>query len=69
MPQLIALVERTLDVDKLKKQTISQVLDQLETQAGEADKATVALARQALQLLPILAEMNFEDVYLRYVTK
>ncbi len=69
MPQLMGLVERTLDVNKLKKQTVSQVLAQLEAQAGEADKSTVALARQALELLPILAEMNFEDVYLRYGVK
>jgi hypothetical protein len=69
MPQLMALVERTLDVNKLKKQTVSQVLAQLDAQAGEADKSTVALARQALELLPILAEMNFEDVYLRYGVK
>lgn len=69
MPQFMALVDRTLDVNSIKKQTVSQVLDQLEAQAGEADQPLVAEARAALAVLPILAEMNFEDVYLRYVGK
>lgn len=69
MPQLMALVDRTLDVNSIKKQTVSQVLDQLEAQAGEADQPLVAQARAALAVLPILTEMNFEDVYLRYVGK
>ncbi|GIK42057.1 MAG: hypothetical protein BroJett011_58900 [Chloroflexota bacterium] len=69
MPQLMALVDRTLDVNLIKKQTVSQVLDQLEAQASEADQPLVAQARTALAVLPILAEMNFEDVYLRYVGK
>lgn len=69
MPQVLALVDRTLDVNKLRKLTVSQVLDQFEALASEADKPLVAQARQALALLPILAEMNFEDVYLRYTGK
>jgi hypothetical protein len=66
IPQLLAVVDRTLNVNTLKKQTVSQVLDQVEAQADEADKPIVAQGRQALALLPILSEMNFEDVYLRY---
>jgi hypothetical protein len=69
MPQLMALVDRSLDVNSIKKQTVSQVLDQLEAQASEADQPLVAQARAALAVLPILAEMNFEDVYLRYMGK
>jgi len=69
MPQLMAAVDRTLDVNKLKKQTVGQVLGQLETRAAEADKPLVAQARQALTLLPFLADANFEDIYLRYVTR
>jgi hypothetical protein len=69
LPQLVTLVERTLEVNKLKKQTVGQVLEQLEARAAEADKPVVVQAREALKLLPILADMNFEDVYLRYVAK
>jgi len=66
MPQIMAVVDRTLDVNKLKKQTVSQVLDQLEAKAAEADKPTIALARAALVLLPFLADADFENIYLRY---
>ena len=69
MPKVMAVVERTLDVDKLKKQSVAQVLDKLEAQAAQGDRPIVAQARAALALLPILAEANFEDVYLRYMEK
>jgi uncharacterized membrane protein YqiK len=69
IPQVIAMVDRTLDVNKLKKQTVNQVLEQLTTKATAEDKPLVAQAREALALLPILADMNFEDVYLRYTAK
>jgi hypothetical protein len=69
MPQLMAAVDRTLDVNKLKKQTFSQVLDQFEAQASADDKPLAAKARAALALLPFVADANFEDVYLRYATK
>jgi uncharacterized membrane protein YqiK len=66
LPQLMSLVDRTLDVNKLKKETVAQVLAQLEEQAADADKPLVAQARAMLVLLPLMADMNFEDVYLRY---
>jgi uncharacterized membrane protein YqiK len=69
MPQLMAAVDRTLDVNKLKKQTFSQVLDQFEAQAAVGDKPLAVKARAALALLPFVADANFEDVYLRYTTK
>jgi uncharacterized membrane protein YqiK len=69
MPQLMAVVDRTLDVNKLKKQMVGQVIEQLEAQAAEADRPLIAQARAALAVLPILAEMNFEDIYLRYMAK
>ena len=47
----------------------SQVLDQLEDKAADADKPLVAQARAVLVLLPFVADMNFEDVYLRYAVK
>jgi uncharacterized membrane protein YqiK len=64
VPQLVAVVEHTLNVNELKQQTVAQVLDQLALAAAEADKPLVDRARTALTSLPILAKMNFEDVYL-----
>jgi hypothetical protein len=69
LPQVLAVVDRTLNVNTLKKQTVSQVLDKVEAQASEADRPIVAQGRKALALLPILSDMNFEDVYLRYAAK
>jgi hypothetical protein len=69
MPQLMAAVDRTLDVNKLKKQTFSQALDQFEAQAAADDKPLAVKARAALALLPFVADANFEDVYLRYMAK
>ena len=66
LPQLMSLVDRTLDVNKLKGQTVSKVLAQLEDKAAEADKPLVAQARAMVVLLPFLADANFEDIYLRY---
>jgi hypothetical protein len=69
MPHLMAAIDRTLDVNKLKKQTFSQVLDQFEAKASADDKPLAAKARAALELLPFVADANFEDAYLRYATK
>jgi flotillin len=66
LPHLMSLVDRTLDVNKLKGQTVSKVLAQLEDKAAEADKLLVAQARAMVVLLPFLADANFEDIYLRY---
>jgi hypothetical protein len=66
LPLLISLVDRTLDVNKLKKATVIQVLTQLEDKAADADKPLVAQARAMLVLLPFMADMSFEDLYLRY---
>jgi len=66
MPQLMSLVDRTLDVNQLKKETVAEVLTRLEDKAAEADKPLVAQARAMLVFLPFMADMNFEDVYLRY---
>jgi hypothetical protein len=69
MPQVMALVDRTLNINELKKQTVGQVIEQLAAQASEADQPLVAQAKAIAAFLPILADANFEDVYLRYVTK
>jgi hypothetical protein len=67
LPQLMSLVDRTLDVNKLKGKTVNQVLGQLEDKAAEADRPLVAQARTMLVLLPFVADSDFESMYLRYV--
>ncbi len=68
MPQFIQLADLKLESNKLKNQTISQVIEQLEVKADMADKPLLAQARAVLKLLPVLADMSFEDAYLHYTS-
>jgi uncharacterized membrane protein YqiK len=65
VPELIQIAERTLDVDKLKGQTVGEVLTTLSKRASAEDRPKVEKAQQALALLPIINDLPFEDVYLR----
>ncbi len=69
MPQLMKVIDRTLEVDTLKQQTMAQVLDQLDRQAAEADRPLIAQVRPAFTLFPFLANLKFEDMYLHYATR
>jgi len=69
MPELIALVDRTLDNKKFSGQSVKQVLEQLEAEVAENDRPLLAQARAALTMLPFMGDSNFEDIYLRYMTK
>jgi uncharacterized membrane protein YqiK len=68
LPELMALVERTLDVNTLKKKSVREVLDMLDERAAEADKPLLAKARVMVTLMPFIADTNFEDMYLRYLS-
>ena len=69
VPTIMKIAERTLDMNKLKGQTVAQVLTQLAKQASADDKETVEKARQALATLPIINDLPFEEVYLRATMK
>ena len=65
VPELIQIAERTLNVDKLKGQTVGEVLTTLSKRASVEDRPKVEKAQQALALLPIINDLPFEEVYLR----
>jgi hypothetical protein len=65
VPELIQIAERTLDVNKLKGQTVGDVLNTLLTRASDEDRPKVEKAQQALAMLPIINDLPFEEVYLR----
>jgi hypothetical protein len=69
VPQLIHLAENVLDVNKLKGQTVREVLTMLHNQTKGEDKAAVAKAQKLLADLPILNDLSFEELYLRVATK
>lgn len=69
VPELMKIAERTLDMNKLKGQSVAQVLAQLARQASAADKPAIEKAQKALANLPIINDLPFEEVYLRATTK
>lgn len=69
VPEIIHLAEKTLDVNKLKGQSVGEVLATLARRVGAEERATVEKAQQALALLPIVNDLPFEEVYLRATAK
>jgi hypothetical protein len=69
VPALIQIAEKTLDVDKLKGQTVREVLVTLSKRASAEDRVTVEKAQQALAQIPIINDLPFEEVYLRAMAK
>ncbi len=65
VPELIQLADKTLEVDKLKGQTVGEVLNMLSQRASAEDRVKVEKAQQALAQLPIINDLPFEEVYLR----
>ena len=69
VPQLIKIAEKTLDVNKLKGQTVAQVIATLVQRTTGDDKATIEKAQKSLAMLPLINDLPFEEVYLRATTK
>jgi hypothetical protein len=65
LPQLIALTERTLDIDKLKGKTVAQVAAEVERKTSGEDRELAERAHRLITALPIVADMPFDEVYLR----
>ncbi len=65
VPELIRIAEKTLDVNKLKGQTVRDVLATLSKRAAAEDRPLVEKAQQALAQIPIINDLPFEEVYLR----
>ena len=68
VPELVALVEKRLDVNALSGRTVNQVLARLGERATAEEQPLVKQAREALAALPIIGELPFEEVYLRATT-
>ncbi len=66
LPQVMALVSRTLDMKEIKSKPISEVVTLLEQQATEDDRPLVSQIQTVLTLLPFLADMSLEDLMARY---
>ena len=69
VPQLIKITDKTLDVNKIKGQTVAQVVTMLVQRTTGDDKATIEKAQKSLAMLPLINDLPFEEVYLRATTK
>lgn len=62
LPQLMAVVGRTLDMGKLEGLTVGDIVAKLETEADESDQSIVKKARQLLEALPFLGQQTVESL-------
>lgn len=69
VPDVIRLVQKNLDVNKLKGQSVGEVLTALERKVGESDRPVVEKAQKAIAALPLINDLPFEDFYLRATVK
>jgi uncharacterized membrane protein YqiK len=65
VPELIAMVEKKLDLETIKSLPVKDVLVQLSEKATRKEKQSIEKAQQALAQLPVLNELPFEELYLR----
>ena len=68
VPEFIKIAEKTLDVNKLKGQTVREVLTTLSKRAAAKIVRGGEGAESAGQL-PIINDLPFEEVYLRAMAK
>jgi len=64
VPKVMTLVEDNLDVNALKGDTVAQMLAKLASKADAKDQATIEQARHALELMPVIKDLPFEELYL-----
>ncbi len=69
LPDILNLIEKKLDVNKLKGQSVGEVLAMLSKQVNAPDLPKVEKAQKALAALPVVNDLPFEEVYLRATAK
>jgi hypothetical protein len=69
MPEIIAMIEKKMDLEAIKNQSVREVLVALSEKATKKEKAVIEKAQQALETLPVLNDLPFEELYLRLTVK
>lgn len=69
VPEILRLTEKTLDINKLKGQSVSEVMAILQQRVKAEDRPAVEKAQHALAMLPILNDLPFDELYLRATAK
>ncbi len=65
--RLIELIETHPDLNQLQSQTLGQVLGALDGRCEPSDRPLLAAIRQIIELIPMAADLPFEEIYLRYL--
>jgi predicted protein tyrosine phosphatase len=66
IPEVLRLAEAKLNLEETKGQTVKEVMEKLSKEKmSKAEQATLKKAQQALEKLPVLNDLPFEDLYLR----
>jgi flotillin len=69
MPEILAMIEKKMDLEAIKNQSVREVLVALSEKATKKEKATIEKAQQALETVPVLNDLPFEELYLRATVK
>jgi predicted RecB family endonuclease len=69
MPEIIQMIEKKMDLEAIKNQTVREVLTALCEKATRKEKLAIEKAQQALDVLPVLNDLPFEELYLRVTVK
>ncbi|HLO30887.1 MAG TPA: SPFH domain-containing protein [Anaerolineales bacterium] len=69
MPEIIQMIEKKMDLEAIKNQTVREVLTALCEKANKKEKLSIEKAQQALDVLPVLNDLPFEELYLRVTVK
>ena len=69
MPEIIQMIEKKMDLEAIKNQCVRDVLITLSDKVTKKEKVVVEKAQQALESLPVLNDLPFEELYLRTTVK
>jgi hypothetical protein len=69
MPEIIQMIEKKMDLEAIKNQSLREVLIALSEKATKKEKTVIEKAQQALETLPVLNDLPFEELYLRMTVK
>jgi uncharacterized membrane protein YqiK len=67
LPKLFKLVEQHLKPKEMQKLTVGQALERLASEVSEKEQALLAQVQNILTALPLVGDLNLEEVYLRYL--
>ena len=69
MPEIIQIIEKKMDLEAIKNQSVREVLVAVSEKCTKKEKTVIEKAQQSLETLPVLNDLPFEELYLRVTVK